>query len=82
MNTLRSPAPAASLFNVGQFNRKNNGMFGNAMNAANTAVNTVANAANTAVASPNTLTTIDNKIHNSCDNWLYNVTIVTIVVIL
>lgn len=52
MNTLRSPAPAASLFNLGSLNRKNNGMLGNAMNAANTAANTavnvVTNAANTA----------------------------------
>lgn len=53
MNSLRSPAPAASLFNIGAYNRKNNGMLGNAMNtvtnAANTAVNTVSNVANTAV---------------------------------
>jgi hypothetical protein len=65
MNTLRSPAPAASLFNVGQFNRKNNGMFGNAMNAANTAVNTVANAANTAV---NTVSNAANTVSNTASS--------------
>ncbi len=65
MNSLRSPAPAASLFNVGPMNGRNNGMFGNAMNAANTAVNTVANAANTAV---NTVTNAANTAVNTASS--------------
>lgn len=65
MNTLRSPAPAASLFNVGALNRKNNGMFGNAINAANTAVNTVTNAANTAV---NSVSNAANTVANTASS--------------
>jgi hypothetical protein len=55
MNSLRSPAPAANLFNVGGFanTRKNNSVV-NAMNTAanamNTASNSITNAANTITA--------------------------------
>ena len=65
MNTLRSPAPAASLFNVGGLNRRNNGFMGNAMNVANTAVNSVTNAANTAV---NTVATAANTAVNTASS--------------
>lgn len=48
MNSLRSPAPAASLFNVGGFanTKKNNRMMVDAMNKMNNAANSITNAAN------------------------------------
>jgi hypothetical protein len=74
MNSLRSPAPASNLFNVGGLaNTRNNSRIVNAMNvatnsisnAANTAVNSLSNVANTAA---NSLSNATNTFTNSTSN--------------
>ena len=66
-NNFRSPAPAANIFNLGNYNRKNNivtNVTNAVTNAANTATNVITNAANTAT---NAVSSVMNTASNAAN---------------